>query len=102
MRKLLIVAGLFAGLSSSAFAVTECPAKITQIYTGDGSVWILTDTSPAGVVNQSNGDMKNIYAAALTALNSDKGVTLRFSADGVPCSTNQGARGDLVGLWIRK
>ena len=102
MRKFLIGLGLLCGVSSSAFAVTECAAKITQVYVGDGSVWIVTDASPTGVVYQSNADSKNIYAAALTALNADKGVTLRFSADGVPCASSQGARGDLVGLWIRK
>lgn len=102
MRKIILAFVLASGFCSSAFAYTECSGKITSIYAGDGIVWINSDGGPAGYINQSSPDFKTIYAAALTAYNADKSVSLRFAADGVACVQGQPARGDFIGIVVRK
>jgi hypothetical protein len=97
--KMLLCIVLTASFTDS-FAVTACSGKITKVFVGDsGNLWISTDRSPDGVLFPNDPNFKIVYAAALLALNSDKPVTIRFTADGVACSPTS-YRTDVNGLYV--
>lgn len=100
MLKNIFIFLALAQISSQAFAVTECNASISAIWTEDtGTVLASFNAAPTAYFPISVGQ-KNQLALLLTALSADKTVTVRYQQDGVPCNNTQPSRSDAVGVWI--
>ncbi|SFJ58658.1 hypothetical protein [Caulobacter sp. UNC279MFTsu5.1] len=87
-------------LPATASASTECQAKVSRIWVGDGGhVYIFLANGPAAVLTPTDPNREAALAAAMTAQSTGRSVTVRFSADGVSCTTVV-ARFDFVGLYL--
>ena len=89
----------------NSHAYTECNTSILRVYTGDGGVlWMVFADGLAAYTTStvSPTDFKNFLAVLTTALVADKNLTVRFTADGVPCTNAPAARGDITGIWLNK
>lgn len=87
-------------LPANAWAVTECQAKVSRIWVGDGGhVYIFLANGPAAVLTPTDPNREGALAAAMTAQSTGHSVTVRFSADGVSCSAVV-PRFDFVGLYL--
>jgi streptogramin lyase len=97
----LIAAALGASLCpQQALAVTECPVNVQSVFTGDdGSVWIIYTNSGSGVITKTDPDFDTTTSFAMSALLASRPITVRYAADGVPCTS--AGRHDLVGLYLR-
>jgi hypothetical protein len=84
-----------------AYAVTECPVRLTSIFSGDeGYVWFMFDNGGSAYLAPLDKDLKNTLALGMLALAADKIVTIRYATDNVAC--NSSARSDLTGMFIYK
>jgi hypothetical protein len=97
MKKLIALLCLLFGFSSSAFSYTDCTTTISNIYVGDGTVYIIYTGGGGMSIPSSNSDQKNAYAAAMAAMLMGKTVTVRAVASGVSCAD---VRGDFQGIYI--
>lgn len=102
-RRIFSLIALLWAVNSHAY--TECNTSIIRFYTGDdGVLWmIFADGLSAYTTSSADPvDSKNFLAVLTTALVADKNLTVRFTADGVPCTNGPVARGDIIGIWLHK
>lgn len=102
-RFLIALPVLLLVFQSNSYATTECTAKLNSVWTGDdGLVWMQFENGLAAYVGATDPGTKNILAMATAALLAEKNLTIRFSADSVPCGSSAGIRSDVVGVWLQK
>lgn len=98
----LAVAALLglAGLATSAQAVTECQSSVTRIWAGDaGHVWIFLNSGVAADIAPNDPNREAALTLATTAMVSGHQVILRFAADNVDCTAQEG-RTDFLGMYF--
>ncbi|MBB5370433.1 MULTISPECIES: hypothetical protein [unclassified Janthinobacterium] len=94
-----VLAGLaltFAALPAAA--ITECRQTPISIYVGDGLAWVVFQAGGQAKINQNSADFKSIYALLLLAINTQKDITVRHSADKVDCNSLQ----EIEGVWLTR
>ena len=84
-------------VAGPAHAITQCTVTISQVWAGEGGVWLQYTNGGAASMNNSDPDTINITAFAMTALVNQRTMTVRYTADGVNCTT---FRTDLVGAYL--
>jgi hypothetical protein len=102
----LSIATLFF-VSSAAMAVSECAVNIIEMWTGaGGEILIVFDNSPPIYVyaptSATDPAQKNAMAVALASIAVAKPVTIRYTTDGVSCTSGQPSRSDYAGIWIMR
>jgi len=100
----LAVSALTLAVPVSASAVTQCQGNVFRIFAGDGGyIYIFLKANGvegvAGVITPSDPNREAILSMAMTAQASQRQVIMRFTADGVACST-VAARFDFVGMYL--
>ena len=113
MKKILVLI-LFAFLSNTAFAYTECTFnKVDYVFlkaanggTDDVYIRLVKPTGDFAVIYKNNNTLSQtqinrIYTAALTAFTAGKKLTVRYPEDNLDCSTLSAARNDFIGITIR-
>ncbi|PXA89755.1 hypothetical protein DMC25_08690 [Caulobacter sp. D4A] len=100
----LLLAATAMAAPSSALAVTQCQGQVLRIFAGDGGhIYIFLKTSagegPAGVLTPSDPNRDAILSMAMTAQAQKRDVIMRFTADGLSCTTVT-ARFDFVGMYL--
>jgi hypothetical protein len=101
MSKKFLISVVFSLIASGAHAFTECSGKVAWVYGGDnGAAVIALEIGVSGAITASQTDFKTMYSAALAAVATNKNGTLRFAANGVPCTAATGQRGDVVGFFV--
>jgi hypothetical protein len=90
-------------ISAAAEASTECTGKVTKIW-ADASLgpWFTLDSGAIWYIAQPAGldpNTRTIIALATTAMATERSVTVRFTADGVTC-TSSTPRSDFVGMYL--
>ena len=97
---ILLMAGLIS-ISNFAQASTECTTYVNNNWSGaGGEILILFEAAPPVYV-EAGPSQKNALATVLTALTSEKKVSIRYAADGVPCVQGS-SRNDFAGIWINR
>lgn len=86
-------------LPSYASAYTECTVLVSRIWVGDeGSVLIYYNNGGSAYVFGHDPDKEASLAVAMTALTGQRQITVRYTADGVTCTTP--ARTDVSGIYL--
>lgn len=101
IRKYLGIALGIALMGSAlpVFAYTECTVKLLRIYSGDeGYIWFHYTNGGSSFLLPADADSKNSFAMGITALTTGKYLQVRYSADGVACTT--WGRNDLIGVYL--
>jgi hypothetical protein len=90
----------FLCLSQPAFAYTQCDLSVQSVFSGDdGFVWVTFTNNGSGYLSPTDPDKQATMALAMTALVSSRPVTVRYTADGVPCTSQ--SRSDLIGFYLK-
>lgn len=91
--------GLFALVIVMPMAVqayVECGVRPLRYYVGDeGTLWVVWTEGGAGIIGQSDPDFKPTLAAVMTALVTNRSMTVRYAAGSV-CTAAPVA---IVGIW---
>jgi len=93
-------------LANSALAMSECQDHLSEIWTGaGGEILLVFNTVPPVYVyaptSATDVAQKNAIAVAMSAFAMNSPVTIRYQADGVPCSSGA-VRSDFAGIWIQR
>jgi hypothetical protein len=93
-------------LTNVASAVSECQDHLLEIWTGSGGeILLVFDIVPPvyvyGPTSVTDVAQKNAIAVAMSAFAMNSPVTIRYQADGVPCSSGP-SRSDFAGIWIQR
>lgn len=82
-----------------AFAYTECTLNIQRMFSGDnGYVWLHFTNGGSAYFVPTDPDIATTTAFGMTALAGGRTVTIRYSADGVACTST--GRSDAIGLYL--
>lgn len=96
-RAAKIIAALsIAALPLSASAYTECKRMPALTYIGNGILYIRYAEGGVGIIGQSSVDFKPVFAAVLMAIATKQPITVRYTADGVACDSEQ----QIEGVWV--
>lgn len=101
LGKLFIAAGVIAvaQYSQPALAYTQCQSGVAKIWAGDGgTLWIHLTNGGAAVVSSADPNRETVTAMALSALVGSRQVIIRYTADGVNCTTF--GRTDFLGMYL--
>ncbi len=79
-----------------ADAYTECNLTPYRFFIGDSLLWVNYVEGGVGAISRSNPDFSSIHATFLTAITTDRMLTVRYAADGANCVSQQ----VIVGVWI--
>ena len=93
-------------LANVASAYSECQAHLVEIWSGSGGeILLVFDTVPPvfvfGPTSVTDVAQKNAIAVALSAYAMNSPVSVRYQADGIPCSSGP-SRTDFGGIWIQR
>jgi hypothetical protein len=93
-------------LTNVASAISECQDHLLEIWTGaGGEILLVFNTVPPvyvyGPASATDVAQKNAIAVAMSAFAMNSPVTIRYQADGVPCSSGP-SRSDFAGIWIQR
>lgn len=85
-------------IPTAASATTECTAKVTRIWAGDsGHIYIFLYGGGAAVMVPSDPNREAALSLAITAMTTDRTLTVRYSADNAVCAATHF---DVVGLYF--
>lgn len=87
--KIFSAAMLMCLLSTNASAFTDCWITPTHVYTGAGFVWISYSNGGAGMMYLTNQNASQVFSMAMTAVVTGKMLRVRYTADGVSCTSQQ-------------
>ncbi|MBW8890983.1 MAG: hypothetical protein JF617_01975 [Burkholderiales bacterium] len=82
---------------TAASATTECTAKVIRIWAGDGGHVYIFLSGGAAVLTPSDPNREAALSLAITAMTTNRTLTVRYSADAASCSATHF---DVVGLYI--
>lgn len=97
---------LAGGVLCSAFAIaapaqafTECTVNVLDVYSGDGGyLWIHYTNGGSSYVVPGAAIQQTVAAIGMTALVANRQIRVRYSTDGVVCTTS--SRSDLIGVYL--
>jgi hypothetical protein len=94
----LIAALIMIAMPTTASATTECTAKVTRIWAGDsGHIYIFLLDGGAAVMTPSDPNREAALSLAITAMTTNRTLTVRYSADNASCVATHF---DVVGLYF--
>jgi hypothetical protein len=99
--KTLLLSGFLlglAGITSPAYAISECDTHILSVWAGDGLVYLLFTNGGSAYLALSDPNRESVLSLATTALVTDRRVVVRFAADNVNCTVP--GRSDFLGMYL--
>jgi hypothetical protein len=104
MKNLLVIFLVF--MSASALGHTECtrtPVKVWSALADKTTVWINFDKGSSIYINESKlteGQVNRFFSMALTAVTTNRSLTVRYPEDDLQCPPTGEARNDMLGIWL--
>ncbi|GAB1624073.1 hypothetical protein AAOGI_41230 [Agarivorans albus] len=102
VNKFLII--LLLALSPSAYAMTECVAKVSRYFVGTSEVnqdeahlWVNFESGGSASVSSKSAAYNSMLSAVISALVSQNTVKVRYFKDGADCTKHNS---DWVGIWV--
>ena len=82
-----------------ALAYTQCQSKIQMIWAGDGGyLWLHLTNGGSTMIVPNDPNREAVLSLATSALLASRQVIVRYTADGVDCTSTN--RSDFVGMYL--
>lgn len=81
-----------------ARAFTECQSPLQKMFAGDGgAIYLYFPNGGAAIIAVTDPNKQAATAIAMTAIAGGRDVIIRYTANGVSCSS---VRSDFEGIWM--